>query len=239
MAVVADYAERQQRPTLLSFTTDRIPGGAAFMACMGAERGLENHLNQLLFADLDHALVQRWITQAEQHATDFELGFWEGPYPEDQLESIARLHDVMNTAPRGTLDLEDFHVTPAMIRDWERAMAASGDVRRTVYVRERATGAFAGYSEVYWHANRPDLLWQGATGVFPQYRGYGLGRWLKAAMLVRVLNEWPNVRLIRTGNADSNAPMLKINHELGFMLYSSNTIWQIDLARVRAYLARA
>jgi hypothetical protein len=56
-------------------------------------------------------------------------------------------------------------------------------------------------------------------------------------MIARVLRERAMVRFIRTGNADSNAPMLKINRELGFKPFSANTCWQIDLAQVQAYLA--
>jgi GNAT superfamily N-acetyltransferase len=133
--------------------------------------------------------------------------------------------------------VQDFHITPAMLRDWERTMAANGDQRWSAYVREQATGAFAGFTEVFWHANRPHLLWQGATGVFPHFRNHGLGRWVKAAMIDRVVRERPTVRFIRTGNADSNVPMLKINHELGFTPFIANTIWQVDLALVRTYLA--
>jgi GNAT superfamily N-acetyltransferase len=74
------------------------------------------------------------------------------------------------------------------------------------------------------------------TGVFPQYRNKGLGRWLKAAMLERVMRERPEVKVVRTGNADSNAAMLKINHELGFKPYMASAIWQVELDKVREYL---
>ncbi|MER3442634.1 MAG: hypothetical protein C4333_00300 [Meiothermus sp.] len=106
----------------------------------------------------------------------------------------------------------------------------------TVFGREKATGRFAGYTEVTWNPHRPDLLQQQGTGVFPEFRGRGLGRWLKAAIIQKVLAERPEVSKIRTGNADSNALMLKINHALGFKPYLSRATWQVGLDKVLAYL---
>ena len=118
----------------------------------------------------------------------------------------------------------------------EHNLFARGNQRWTYYVVERATGRFAGYSETVWNPNRPELLRQDMTGVFPQYRGKGLGRWLKAAMLDKVLRERPQVKFVRTGNADSNAAMLKINTELGFEPYIAEALWQVELRKVLEYL---
>ena len=80
------------------------------------------------------------------------------------------------------------------------------------------------------------LAQQGMTAVDPAYRNRGLGRWLKAAMLEKLMRERPQVRYVRTGNADSNAPMLKINQALGFKPYSSNTQWELTRDGIEAYL---
>jgi hypothetical protein len=73
----------------------------------------------------------------------------------------------------------------------------------------------------------------------PEFRERGLGRWLKAGMLTRVLAEHPEVRFVRTANADSNAAMVKLNYELGFRPYVSRTVWQVSLEQVESYLGSA
>jgi GNAT superfamily N-acetyltransferase len=73
--------------------------------------------------------------------------------------------------------------------------------------------------------------------VIPSHRGHGLGKWLKAAMLERALHDWPKAQLVRTGNADSNAPMLAINTRLGFKPAWAESIWEIGIADARRYAA--
>ncbi len=236
LAEVVGAAEAYGKRLLVGATVDRVPAGEAFMVRLGAAKGMEAHTNQLKIADLDPTIVRRWIESATDRARDFELGLWVGPYPEEDLPAIARLHDVMNDAPMGDLDIEDMHFSPERLRQIERAVFSRGAKRWAKYVRERASGRFAGYTEVIWHPDRPEILQQGDTGVLPEYRGHGLGKWLKAAMLEKVIAELPQVRVVRTGNADSNAAMLHINRRLGFQPYMAQAFWQVETVSAQAYL---
>ena len=79
------------------------------------------------------------------------------------------------------------------------------------------------------------LLGQGGTAVVPTHRGRGIGKWLKATMLERVLDEWPGATLVRTGNADANAPMLAINTRLGFRPAWATIVYEVNIADARRY----
>jgi GNAT superfamily N-acetyltransferase len=233
---IAGVAQQEGRRLLMTSTVDRIPAGEAFMLRLGAQKGLVGHTNQLRIVDLDRDLLERWLVAGQANLPEFDLGLWDGPYPEDQLPAIAELIDLTNQQPLGDLEIEDMHMTPEQLRQMETNLFARGSQRWTFYLVDRASGKFAGYTETVWNPNRPEILRQDMTGVFPQYRNKGLGRWLKAAMLDKVLKERPQVKYVRTGNADSNAAMLKINNALGFKPYTADALWQVELQKVLEYL---
>lgn len=234
--LVADLARREERRLLITSSRSTIPAAERFLRRIGATVGLETHTNQLDLKDLNRDLIQLWQARAKERAAGFEILLWTGGFPEEHLEQFAELVGAMNRAPRGTLQLEDFRTTPEHLRQWTTAMRERGIEHWTMVARERATGRFAGFTEVTWHPNRPEILSQEGTAVTAEFQNLGLGRWLKAAMLDKVLRERPQVKRVRTGNADSNAPMLKINYELGFKPYISQAAWQVELSQVQAYL---
>ena len=235
----ATFANEHGRTLLQSESSDRMPGGDPFAERFGARLGIRNRSSQLMLADVDRELVDRWIAQGEGLRDRFELGFWLGPFPDDDLAAIADLQHVMNTAPTDDLDVEDERTTPERLREMETYHASRGTERWTAYLRERSTGLLVGYTEVYWEQHNPEALGQGDTAVRIPYRGLGLGKWLKAAMLRRVLSDRPVAKRIRTSNAGSNDAMLGINVALGFRPYETTSVWQAEVGRVLERLGGA
>ncbi len=224
---VLNLAKRENRRIIIFTTNERIPAGVAFAKKIGAKRGIDNHTNRLLLEELDREMLGRWIQEAP--VEEFELGFYTNEFPESELEAICELFDVMNTAPKGELEINDEKLTVEKFLDWEKQGKATGTQRWMAFVRERSTGHYAGFTETGWNPNRPHILGQWGTGVDPVYRGKGLGKWLKAAMLEKAIQERPELTQVRTGNADSNGPMLKINHAMGFKPFIANTDWQLEV----------
>jgi len=215
------------RSKLFLATHASIPSGEPFAHFLGAERGLEEHTNQLLLSERNVEYVQRALEKAPLER--FELVWFDSDYPESELEALCQVFEIMNTAPRGDLVFNDFQVTPDQLRQEAENSHQNDRGWWLLLARDRQTGQYAGFTEVGWHQNRLTTVHQYGTGVHPDFRGHGLGGWLKAAMLERILQERPLVDRVRTGNADSNVPMLRINHSLGFKPFMARVEWQLNV----------
>ncbi len=194
-------------------------------------------LSRLSFQDLDWDLMESWVAHAVERAPDYELLFLPSPIEDEYLEAYCELALVMNTAPLEDLQEEHEILTPEMWRDIESKTRLRGQDVLTYVARHKPTGRFVGYTNVSYHRLQPDLVEQWDTGVDPDHRNKGIGRWVKAAMALKLRDEFPHVRRIDTHNAGSNEPMLNINIEMGFKPVRTQNVWQGDVARLREKLS--
>ena len=237
LRLIVEFSHDHHRHLMISSSNNKVPAGGEFLSRSSARKGLETHTNQLRIADLDHRVIQRWAKQSSHLSSEYDLGLWENYFPAERLDEIARLYqELANDQPRDTLEMEDMNFTPEILRQTERNVLAGGKKRWLLYVTDKIDNDIVGLTEVFWSPARPTVLNQGFTGVFSNYRNRGLGRWLKAEMLTKIVRELPEVEVIRTSNALSNASMVKINSEIGFKPYTSWAIWQVEIELVEKYL---
>ncbi|PTA67977.1 GNAT family N-acetyltransferase [Deinococcus arcticus] len=239
LAQVTEAAHEADRRLLLLSSHARVPAGEAALRRAGATPGLSAQVNQLALTEVSHERLAQWATQGQARAQGHRLDLWEAELPGADLAAFAELTQVMNDQPLGDLDVEDSAMSTEQFREAEAHFQASGRQRVLAVARRTADHRLVGFTELTWHPARPAILAQGATGVRPEARGLGLGRWLKAAALQRALARNPEARFVRTENADTNAAMRRINEELGFRPYSTTTLWQLEVAQAQTYLAGA
>ena len=238
LSPIVAVTEREGRRLMITNSNSNVPAGEKFMEALGANLGLSTRRNDLLIVDVDRALVRSWIDRASERAAGFDLVEFVGPYPEDELSAIATMQLAINTMPTDDLDVEDMKFTPEHLKQMDDAMVARGNDRWSLVAREKSTGKYVGWTDLMFNPSKPKLADVGGTAVSSDYKNLGLGRWLKAAILQKLLDEKPEVERVRTGNAQSNAPMLKINDEMGFKPALTMNLWQVELDKVKEYLAR-
>ena len=226
-AALREVAEREGRRVVMAGTSSRSPAGEAFAEHLGAEAALPNRQSQLDLSTVDADLLARWQTRPD--GDPYRLHVWR-TIPDEYLERMADMMMVMNTAPRGDLEMEDWTITTDMIRAWDAMLEEAGEVRFLMAVEDTRSGQIDSFTEMFWQPERAALLHQGATGVRPMARGLGLGKWVKAAMIEHVRRQCPEARFVRTNNATVNEAMLGINEAMGFEPWATFTEWQLKLS---------
>ncbi|MGH3300895.1 MAG: GNAT family N-acetyltransferase [Streptosporangiaceae bacterium] len=232
-------AEHRGLRLVMGRTRENVPSGAAFCARFGAERAMVGRENRLDLRGVDEDLVTRWISDGPVRAAGYRLQFVAGRTPPELGGRVAEVMNVMNTAPRENMDVSDMLITAELVRQYEDAGLAAGRHLWAYYAVEESSGRFVGLTSISVRTGMPDRVWVGDTGVDPAHRGRGLGKWLKAAITRRILDELPAVRWVITWNAGSNDAMLAINTRLGFRTATVSTTWQVGTDALRAGLAAA
>jgi GNAT superfamily N-acetyltransferase len=228
-------AESEGR-TILNGGGPTDSAGTAFAEALGAERKITERKSRMVMAGVDRSMLEGWMTRAEERAQGYSLLRWDGPAPEEYLEKFVNLTMVMNTAPRDDLEMDDWIHTPERHREQEERAVRQGNRWWTVVVRHDETDELAGFTEFVFPPYDPAVAWQEATAVDPVHRDKGIGRWLKAANALRLMDEHPEVTHVDTWNAFSNAPMLGINIAMGFEVVKSYTEYQVPTDRLAAAL---
>ena len=161
-------------------------------------------------------MVEEWEEAGPVRSPRSTLEWLDDHVPDAIAEEYCEvLTEALNEAPRDELATGDTNITPEVNRHWEDTIKESGGRFLEVVSREE-DGAVSGVTAMGYWPDEKTMIHQFITGVRPVYRGRGLGKWLKAANLLRVRREFPQVTVVLTDNAITNEAMLSINERLGF-----------------------
>lgn len=222
-ARLVEVGRRAGRTGVTAEVADRDAGLARVLERHGFRRDLPIELNAVSMTEIDGDLLRRWAARGEA-TPGYSLVAYDAPAPEGLIEALVAVRHVMNTAPLREGEPEE-HYTVGELRAFEAAVAAAEQDWWAVAARHDATGELVGLSELYLPRLEPHLALQGDTGVHPDHRGRGLGAWMKAVNHLRLAIERPEVRVVHTWNAATNAPMLRINRDLGYRTVLTLRSW--------------
>jgi GNAT superfamily N-acetyltransferase len=226
----------EARTRLLELGRRRLIAGAtgagpeAFAAGIGARAVLADTQRRLDLTTLDEGRLDALWAEATAHSAGYSLLQWVGATPEEQIEAVAALESRMTTdAPLDDLQWEQEVFDADRYRGRDAVMLARRNRAYTSAVRHDATGVVVGTTTLVVADGVDDSAGQFTTIVEPAHRGHRLGLLLKVANLRYLQQHEPGVTRVDTWNADSNAPMLKVNVAMGFQPVRQWAEWELVL----------
>ncbi len=166
-------------------------------------------------------LLDELAAEAAPSHSAYELRTWEGPIPDDLVQSWLELTSTLITeAPTGDNDYEAEAVDVEALRMFEAIMAKQQ--RRTWHTAAiDETGKVVAYTDLVVPGSDPAWVFQWGTMVHREHRGHRLGIAVKAANLRALQAHQPpddlTARRLVTWNAEVNDHMIDINDRLGFL----------------------
>jgi GNAT superfamily N-acetyltransferase len=186
-----------------------------------------------LSLDLSTADRSRW--QLLDPPPGYRLARWAGRTPDSLLGSYAAARNAIREAPHGEMSFTEPDWSPERVRDEEATARDRACELLVAAAVDARTAQIAGLTCLELYRDRPELALQEDTAVLQAHRGHGLGAWMKAANLLTLTADHPEVQWVRTSNAAENEHMLRVNHQLGFTddLTAQNREARLDVLRPR------
>jgi GNAT superfamily N-acetyltransferase len=210
-----------------------VPAGAATpfarrLGFVATQTGHRRHLTVPLGESRRTSLRQ----EVERTAVGYRTFAFVSPWPSEYLEDQCALNRRMSTdAPSGDAQHEEEVWDAARVEETDRLLATQGLTKLVSVAEHLASGRLVSFSELVLPRDHPHEAWQWATLVQREHRGHRLGLAVKLANLDLLQSTAPEVRVVITGNAEVNAPMIAVNDMLGFQVVANGTFWQKELTR--------
>jgi GNAT superfamily N-acetyltransferase len=214
-----------------------LPEGHAFLHAIGATEKHRSVENRMDFAGLDWAELAHWQAEAFGPAHGLRAEIHVGRVPRDRLATLIEPMSVLlDDAPTSGLERAPLRYELDDYLAWYAEIDRRGGEHFLVLLLD-GDGDIAAMCDASFNQLYPDRMFQRLTAVSRRWRGKGLAKGVKAAMLRLVHERHPEVTMATTSNAEVNAPMLAINRQLGFVPYRHDGVYQIGTESLRAFLS--
>lgn len=205
-----DIAQKKNKSSLKTNTMQEI--SREFLLSRGGELLSQTVENRLYLENLDSIILAKYIS-IPQNDTVLDIVT---SIPNKSIERYCELYSYLqnNTTVENETD-DDYKQTPEGLRMQEKQYEIMNFIWYTLLQKD-TSGKLFGLTEMIYNPKEPHRIRQNLTGILPDFRGNGYGKLLKGKLLEHIMQIYPDLKYVYTGNNVTNAPMLHINHQMGF-----------------------
>ncbi|MFX1253808.1 MAG: GNAT family N-acetyltransferase [Promethearchaeota archaeon] len=198
--------------------------------------GSKRAISRLKLIDVDWDMISSWKSEGQKRAKNVSLERF-SEVSEKDIEAYTKLYtEIEHQAPDYEGEVKSTVVyNPEKRRHIEKLAKENGYDWITIISRE-PNGEISGLTEIWFTSKEPYWIEQELTGVKKEFRSRGIGKWLKAEMLLFIRDNYPTVEYIQTGNATANTPMLSINERMGFKKCFDHALFKFEIDKLAPLL---
>ncbi|WP_225833647.1 GNAT family N-acetyltransferase [Streptomyces sp. NK08204] len=200
--------------------------GDRFLAARGFRKVLTLRFSRLPLADVDTTALDEIV---ERPHPGYRLVSWQGTVPDGLAQTFAASRRAMDDMPMDGTDYGTVTWDVDRVRAAAKAVEQRGDQLHTVVAVDASDGSIAGFTELVVPGNGTGDGQHYGTGVLPEHRGHGLGRWMKAESIRQTCGRYPGLGGLLTDTADGNTHMRQINDSLGYIPTHTTHQHQLDV----------
>jgi hypothetical protein len=163
----------------------------------------------------------------------------EADLPDTLLPAYAEAKQVRRADPTGDMELRPSSYDADRLRASLHVLDERGLRPYIVVAVHERSGVVAGLTELVVPAQHPTRADQYDTIVVPAHNSYGLGRVIKARMLLELRAREPQLETVQTWHATDREELQRVNKELGFQADREWREYEVDTDELVARLADA
>ncbi|HUR50439.1 MAG TPA: GNAT family N-acetyltransferase [Acidimicrobiales bacterium] len=238
LEAVAANSEARGHALLRTTTTEGVGWGEDLCRHVGGRRAHDRRTWRLALSRVNRDEIRLTAAQAAERARGYVLEEVSGALPDAMVDDAVDLLQFLNDDTSSDIPIEDAKITVPILRDMEATWRAADLQRRWLFARHEPSGTLAGVADGVWQPRTPETIAQNNAVIRPEFRGRSLALWMKACLIDRLLDEWPDAVDIRTTTNFPDPTMDSVDERLGFEPYIRYTVWILEVVQLRAWLDR-
>lgn len=155
--------------------------------------------------------------------------------PEELYKSYCDLFVGLVREIPGNPEGNTYNLSQTQLRNREAEMIKFQQYELRYLLRDK-NKKLIGLTSLGFNKKNPEIGHQHLTGISIDYRGRGLAKYLKVAMLLKILNSYPEVKKLETEIHTANKISIKMNKSMAFKQKGYRKVYLISRERIKTWL---
>ena len=199
-----------------------------------AEVGEDKLLFSLQVKEAKIDLIKAWEKEYSDKFKQIELRYFE-VIPDDLMDEFCAVFtELLHDMPSASW-LHQKTIDPKVVHKKQE-----GDLKNHQYsycLMAFDKGKLIAKTNVYLNKKKPEVMQQFMTGTLKDYRRQGIGKWMKATMFLKLIEEFPSLREIKTETSPNNHGSKAISLQMGYQQLGTEIDWLISRENIEKYLS--